>query len=276
MEQVHCFKNKLPNLWEPHLSGVFAYYRDAVHFHYLHNNSVYALNCVHGTIQQIATNIVGEIALPRWWILSSGQDPLLLMCGKELCIDLLQRKPTQVIPTVLKEEFLYKYQNYELLPEKRIDIEPYTFGEYSLSAKGAWGYLCKKNGKEVWHFKGRASLATDIHFRNDSLYWGTSGAGGYFYILDLENGEAKLSLQTGGTHTFCQRGDLCYIGRRIKNKSSIACVSLAEAKVVEEFPLDGVFTEDSAIYLHHSTLYVVTFSPQGQRERSLILTILRC
>lgn len=276
MERIHCFKNKIPNLWEPHFNGVFAHYEDAVHFHFLHNNSVYALNCAHGTIQQIAADAGGEIVLPRWWILSHNQASPLLMCGKGLCIDLLRKESTHAIPTGLKEEFLHKYQNYELFPEKRINTEPYTFGEYSLCAQGSWGYLCKKDGKEIWHFKGRASLATDIHICKDSLYWGTSGAGGYFYILDAESGEPKLSLQTGGTRIFCQNEDLCYLGRRIKNKSYIACVSLTETKVTEEFPLDGVFTDNSTLYLHDNTLYVITFSPQSQKERSLILTVLHC
>ena len=276
MKLFNCFKYKVKNLWEPNFRGIFSFYQEVVHFHFLCNDSVYALNCSDGIIHKMDTGSAPKIELPLWWICSLFCGKPFLMCSKDVCVDLTNKELVDTIPTCLEKEFLHQYRNYQLFPEKKIDIQPYEFGDYAIFSKGPWSYLCKRNGKDIWSFKGRASLATDIYCWNDSLYWGTSGAGGYFYIVDLKSGEPKLSLQTGGTISFCQNGDLCYIGRRQRNKSCVVCISLSNASIIDEFALEGLFTDNSKMYMKDNKLYVVTFSQKNQHDRELIVTTIDC
>ena len=111
MKLISCFKNRVKDLWEPNFRGIFAFYQEAVHFHFLYNDSVYALNCSDGMIHKINTTPAQKIELPSWWICSFFCERPFLMCGKDVCVDLTQKILVTTIPECLKKEFLHKYCN---------------------------------------------------------------------------------------------------------------------------------------------------------------------
>ncbi len=151
------------------------------------------------------------------------------------------------------------YQN-ELAkkPEKYYVEASFTFGEYCISHKGEWGYICTKDTKKIWEFKGWAYLYTPIYRWNDYIYFGTAGQGGYFYMLDLKTGKPVLEIKTRGTAYIERCGNLCYITQRDK-ESKLLCVDLNTGKIVDQVLLFGKATQDSVIRVIDDDIHVITY-----------------
>ena len=77
--------------------------------------------------------------------------------------------------------------------------DSFSFGEYTVSHKGEWGYQCHKNGQLLWTKSLKGYLYTDIVLIGENIVFGTSGYGGHFYSLNLENGNVVFDFNTKGT-----------------------------------------------------------------------------
>lgn len=145
------------------------------------------------------------------------------------------------------------------MTEHHKDEEIYHYGGYTISHKSQWSYVCKRQGEEVWTFRCHSWRYSDIYEWNDSIYFGTAGGGGYFYLLDLHTGKPILSLKTGATVYIPRRENRVYLFQREKTKTYIVCVDLNDGAILDRMELPGKHTEGSMLRLIGNTLHAVTF-----------------
>ncbi|MBP3660681.1 MAG: hypothetical protein J6I89_04765 [Oscillospiraceae bacterium] len=143
------------------------------------------------------------------------------------------------------------------------NTEIYYFEDYTISHTSQWSYVCKKAKETVWKFKGYAWRYTTIERFGENIYFGTAGQGGYFYLLNLHNGEALLKLKTGGTvNIYARRENRLYLLQQEK-KAYLVCIDLSDGTILERLELPGKAHQDSAIRLIGDTIHCVTFTYKG-------------
>lgn len=256
------FTNDSP--WEPFYDGVFHEHDGEVRFFFTNGSGVVMLK-ESAEAWQTVCHI--NTTLPCSWMLV---DSFLFlenrirqeMPFKDKAIDLCTLQMTENIPDSVRARY-----NALLKPMLYYVEETVSHGEYCISHKGEWGYECTKNGEKIWQFRGYAWLYTDIHFWNDRVFFGTSGQGGYFYVLDLETGEPLTKLKTGGTEHIVQIGNLCYVLQNGKH-ASIVCVDLRDGKIRETLPLMGTAGYRAVIQQVGQRLHTITFNTKNGRMNS--------
>ena len=138
--------------------------------------------------------------------------------------------------------------------------------EYQVRHKGEWGYICQKDGQDIWTFGGRGYLYTDMQREGDNLYFGTAGAGGYFYILNIHTGVPILSLRTGGTTVIQRRGSHAYLYTGVgQRKSQLICVDLISGNILDEMELPGIASDVRVLGLWEDCIYTMTFEYKSKR-----------
>ena len=102
-------------------------------------------------------------------------------------------------------------QSFCCIPQKRIfnDAKVYSFGDKEVFMQSPFMMSCrdKQNQKTLWKYKLSAYLYTEVEEYNDILYFGTTGKGGYFYGVSLNNGQTVFSYNTGQTVHFVRSGE---------------------------------------------------------------------
>ena len=172
---------------------------------------------------------------------------------KDFCVNLKTKEKYLDIPCEIKNEYLDQMVNRKT----HID-DVYSFGNYTVSQKGNWGYQCRRNSELIWEFQGRGYLYTELYRYGDHIFFGTDGMGGHFYILELTNGEVICDINTKGTNHFVIDNDRAYILSREK-KSCVKCISLSTGKVMDEIQISGTVCSDSRILRSDDNLFVTTF-----------------
>ena len=102
-------------------------------------------------------------------------------------------------------------QSFCVIPQKRIlnDAKVYSFGDKEVFMQSPFMMSCrdKQNQKTLWKYKLSAYLYTEVEEHNGILYFGTTGKGGYFYGISLNNGQTVFSYNTGQTVRFVRSGE---------------------------------------------------------------------
>lgn len=256
------------NPWEPCFFGAFFAMDDIPCFLYDDRNRVCMLPLTHESPWAIDADLAH--ALPsRWTFLQHGGQPYLFI-KPNVAIDLRQGEQLPDIPEALRTQYLESVR-----PEKYFEEYPFCFDDYCISHKGYCGYRCTKEGKTIWEFTGRAYLYTEITRWNNRVFFGTAGHGGYFYILDLDTGEAIASIKTGGTASIAQMGHLCFVACRgaKRNCSKLLCVDLRNGKIVQELDLHGGVSSYSRLQLIGQQLHIVTFVYKGELLQNAIWNV---
>lgn len=246
-------------LWEPFFSGVFSYTKSGVYFYYEDDGTVMcACDSEDTPFPVFQPHDKRKLPLPRHWMIIEQADERYLLCGEEIAIHLGINLPTIPVPAKLRTEYLRRQ-----IPPKHFVEDSFTFGEYQVVHKGERGYACRKDGTQIWKFVGQGYLYTDIFRQADNLYFGTAGAGGGFYIIDICTGTPILSLRTGSTTVIQQRGSCSYIYTGIgKKKSRLLCVDISRGEILDEIELPGTASSYSVLGQWENYMYTVTYRYQ--------------
>lgn len=259
---------KEDNAWLPEYEGYFLKIKDKVVFFYDRTSGP----CMLVQDQLYAETIYKEtpecrLPLPTRWKLLYAEESSYLQFAEDTVLDL---KTMEVIssPAVNIQAVHQRHQ----FSETDYINKSFHYGEYCISHKGEWGYSCHKDGRVMWEFKGYGWLYTDILFWKNRLFFGTAGQGGYFYVLDLETGNLLTKIKTGGTKSFVQAENLCYVLCNEKN-ARLICVDLQNGKVREKLELPGKSKESSIVKIIDSKIHTTTFEIKKDR---LVSTFWNC
>lgn len=258
------------NPWEPQFFGVFFQNGTVPCFVYETWKDLCLLPLTCDIPKLIHTNCtIEELPLPQNWIFLEHDDNPYLILKPNVIIDLLCGAQLSYIPetlqskctTLARQKFYYSLLDYEFL-----------FDDYCISRNGEFGYRCSKAGSTIWEFTGRAYLYTDYTRWNNRVFFGTAGHGGYFYVLDVDTGEAIANIKTSGTASIAQRDHLCYVvsnGSK-RNSSKLLCVDLRNGHIIQELDLYGGVTLDSRLQIIGQYLHIVTFEYKGKSLQNAI------
>lgn len=250
------------NPWEPDFHGVFFYQESGIPFYYKDEHLV---RCVHGQMDEPEILFEGKQGisppLPHDWMIIKQDDALSLLCGERIAIELKTGRSKIPAPDNLQSE----YQRRKPSPEHFVE-DSFVLNEYQVRHKGEWGYICQKDGQDIWKFGGRGYLYTDLRREGNNLYFGTAGAGGYFYILNIHTGVPILSLRTGGTTVIQRRGSHAYLYTGVgQRKSQLICVDLISGNILDEMELPGIASDDRVLGLWEDCIYTMTFEYKSKR-----------
>ena len=151
------------NPWEPDFHGVFFYQESGISFYYKDEHLV---RCVHGQMDEPEILFEGKQGisppLPHDWMIIKQDDALSLLCGERIAIELKTGRSKIPAPDNLQSE----YQRRKPSPEHFVE-DSFVLNEYQVRHKGEWGYICQKDGQDIWKFGGRGQQPV---FR-DSRSW---------------------------------------------------------------------------------------------------------
>lgn len=254
MELKNSIRIHAVSSWQPEYNGVFYKFEDAVGFFYAERGKVrlQMQNAIHSSvIYQCAAGTT--LPLPCNWILvEEGTTPLLFI-NDTTAVDISNKRICVNPPAIATNEYRRKIK-----PNGYYEHAPFHFNEYCISHQGQWGYICTKNSQELWRFSGYAYLYTDIFRWNNRLFFGTAGKGGFFYILNLENGSVLAQIKTGGTTSIAQQDNHCYVLSNAK-KCMLLCIDLCDGIITQEVALPGKSSEHSRLQLIDDQLHAITF-----------------
>lgn len=241
------------NPWEPYYAGIFCKIADKVHYIFKEGRGIGVLAEDCDAIQ----NFCAEdklIPLPNHWILSESEDHANLFFNEGLLLEIPDMKIREIADTALAEEYRNRCK-----PEKYYVEASFCHEGYCISHKGNFGYRCTKDGEVLWEFRGQGYLYTDICFREDRVFFGTAGQGGYFYVVNLKTGEALANIKTGGTASLVAADDRCYVLANGKT-AKLLCVDIQNGAIRSEAELPGKASVYSRLGLIDGRLHAITFS----------------
>ncbi len=238
-------------LWEPDLFGFFFRNQGNVCFLYKHRQTII---CLEDTKEKPYKIYSGPMYLPEKWIMDEINETIWIMIYKDIFINANTHTVIQNCPRAVKLRLEQKQK-----PDKFYEEASFVFGDYCISHKGQYGYLCEKNNAKIWDFKGKGYLYTDFYRWKDFLFFGTGGNGGYFYVLDINSGLPFISIKTGGTRCFVHHDNLCFILVNNNKHTKLLCIDLQNGTIVEIATLPGKSTINSRIEYIDNHIHVLTF-----------------
>ena len=258
-----CIKSS--NLWEPEYFGVFYKLNNEITYFFKEYDNVFALSEKNNEPRIIYSCFNGvRLSLPRKWTIVENNDNVFLLFSENQGFDLKKNEFSYHIPVQMQSAY-----NSFVRPEEYYVEAAYDLGEYRIEHKGNCGYVCKAKGIPIWEFRGRAYLYTDMVQWNNRVFFGTAGNGGYFYVLDLESGQNLVSIKTGGTRSFVQLGNLCYILSNEKN-AKLLSIDLSSGRTICHCDLPGTATTNSKIAIVDNLIQTITYDIAGKRTKSAI------
>ena len=243
----------LPNMWEPQCNGLFIPQGQGCAYVFQNNLRVcFCFLSADCKINMKTSSPLCGLPLPEKWQLLESY----LVVGKDQALYLDELTWVNTVPAAIQEAYTAAY-----IPDSHYVESMFSFGDHTISHKGACGYICHRKGIPIWTFQGKAYLYTDIFRWQDHIYFSTAGRGGEFYILDLHTGQLLLKIDTGGTRCLARRGSLCYILCHSPKECSgkVLCIDVEHCKIVAEQQLDGCVTSNSKLQLIDKTLHAITF-----------------
>lgn len=276
------------NPWPPEYRGMFFQKGSQTLFYFMDCCRLIRMTCTeHGKPEVLCVS--KALPLSSDWEVISQEEASYLMCGEKICLHMQENRILPTVPDGFVEQYRKQQGNpYHLVDDSLQFVEqhrkqqgnPYhlvddsfQFGEYRISHKGQWGYSCHKNEVHLWDFSGRAYLYTDIFRYENHLYFGTAGQGGYFYILNLEDGKPILALKTGGTVTFVRRDSHVFLTVGGK-QSQLVEVDLRSGQICNAVDLPEKVSHDSPLTVYGDKAYTVSF--KFYRNGVLKKAILNC
>lgn len=252
-------------LWEPECFGLFYKPNHEITFYFKENSNVLALS-EKDNEPRIIYSCFNEVrlSLPQKWAIVEDSNNTFLLFSENQGFNLKKNEFSYHVPIQVQAAY-----NRFVRPEKYYVEEAFDFGKCRIEHKGNCGYVCKTNGIPMWEFRGKAYLYTDIVQWNNRVFFGTAGNSGYFYVLDIESGKNLVSIKTGGTRSFVQLGNLCYILSNEKN-AQLLCIDLSSGRTIGHCDLPGTATVNSKIAIVDNLIQTITYDFAGQIPRSAI------
>ena len=254
MKVIWCEAFDSPMGFEFDYQGVFCDNKNSLYFFFnkrLDNQSQLAFAKIHtsGIARVESLRTPSRTGLPRYWFFSGEK----LLC-ENCCLNLNTFSFCDNIP----QDYVDQYHFRERWWGNHLMQDDFVFDEYTISHWGQWGYVCKKNGKIVWKFRGQGFLYTDIVQYGDFIAFGTDGQGGHFYIICLSTGDVLCDINTHGTNQYARKEKTVYLLVGGK-QSRVVAVSLDTGEILDGVDLEEQITSCSRIYLWNDRLYIVAF-----------------
>lgn len=254
--------------WEPNFHGVFFLKNAVPCFLYKDMQNIHLLPWTDDLPTVIHTDIDNmPLSLPRKWMLLEHENNPFLFVAPNNAINLKTNNRLACISTELRTAY-----TAQIRPETYLVDHSFCFDDYQISHKGDWGYLCTKGNTKLWDFMGKAYLYTDIYRWQNRIFFGTGGHGGYFYVLDLDDGSVLLSINTGGTSSIVQLDNLCFVTCKEEKRScsKVLSIDLRDGHVQQELDIYGNTTKDSKLQLLDDQLQIVTFEYRKNKLQNAI------
>ena len=147
----------------------------------------------------------------------------------------------------------------------------FSFPPYTISHKGSFGYVCTRGGEAVWSFRTHGYLYTDMKLYEDTVVFGTAGAGGHFVALRLTDGTPVFDINTGGTDRYVTVGDRFYTYAGGKK----GLLSVGPDGSAETLPLPGHTVNSCPLWADGNTLLCMSFGMKGGRYTTVWLNGVR-
>lgn len=185
---------------------------------------------------------------------TSNADPNAIICGKNLAFYMDTLSPLINPPAKILEG--YRANPYHLTDD------PFYFGDYKIEHKGEFGFRCSKAEarNKIWEITLNGYLYRDLMFfpETNSVLICTAGHGGSVYSIDIDSGEKRFEIKTGGTRDIAVIGNKLYCYRLGKKGS------LLEADI------------HTGVVLNEQQLYEVDLnSPLQKTSDSILITVSR-
>ncbi len=134
--------------------------------------------------------------------------------------------------------------------------DTFSFPPYEISHLGSFGYLCRKDGAEIWRYKGQGYLYTEIEKFDKYIVFGTAGHGGRFVCIELASGNIVFDVNTKGTTDYAIINDRFYTYSQDK-KSYLLELSLD--RQTDSLELPGVVVPDCPITAYKDKILTISF-----------------
>lgn len=245
---------KTTNPWEPDFCGIFFKQVNNITFFFKDRTNLLAISESDQNAMTVYSCVnTDTLTLPRKWMVVEDAEASLILFGNNKGFDIQRKKYIHQIPASVQ----ISYSN-QVKPEKYYEEASFYFGEYVVSHKGNCGYVCKKSGRVIWEFSGKAYLYTEIVRWQNRLFFGTAGNSGYFYVLDIESGRPLVQIETGGTRSFVHIGNLCYVLANLKS-AQLLCIDLTNGTIISQCNLLGKATSNSKLEIIDEYIHTITF-----------------
>lgn len=246
------------NTLEANMFGIFTKQQSKIVFFFRKDRSLHYFDEALHSWEKYPVDIKGcTIPLPYDWYWSESHSCLLFSDFEG--INIANKCFLSPLPTSLRSEYINNTRSAKHLVE-----DDFQFEDYCISHKGMMGYSCTRNGRHLWDFRGRAYLFTEIERYKNVVYFGTGGAGGYFYALNLDTGMPIVALKTGGTSCIERIGHLCYF-LQCDKETSLVCVNLLSGDIEDRIQLSGTAMIYSRLKLIDDKLHAITFQYQKKQ-----------
>ena len=253
------------NLWEPEFFGVFYELDGNVMYCFKDRSNLMTLSENSHEPKLVESFCIEEkLTMPRKWMVIDDKDDLFLLFSKERGINLTNGMLSNKIPDHIQHSYINQIHQEEYYVEAS-----FSFGEYTIMHKGKCGYVCKKDGYPIWGFIGQGYLYTDITHWDGHIAFGTAGSGGFFYVIDIANGEVLNAIQTGGTRNFVRIAHYCYLLDN-STPSQLLCIDLTDGTIISQCQLVGKNTLNSRISLIKNRIHTITFDHSKNKQGSVI------
>ncbi len=184
---------------------------------------------------------------------TSNTNPNAIICGKNLVFYMDTLSPLIDPPPKIME-------GYCANPFHLTD-DPFLFGDYRIEHKGEFGFRCKKAEvrNNIWEITLNGYLYRDLIFfpKTNSVLFCTAGHGGSVYSVDIESGEKRFEVKTGGTKDIVIIGNMLYC-YRLGKKGSLLEVDINTGDVINEHPLYEVDLNSPLQKTSDSILFTVS------------------
>ena len=148
--------------------------------------------------------------------------------------------------------------------------DSFVFEKYIISHKGEFGYRCYMDNALLWEFKGQGYLYTEMERYGNMVVFGTAGAGGHFYGIDINTGQSIIDINTKGTRKYCYQNNCFYI-YQCGPKGKLLKVGI-NGEVNEEIILPGLVTTVCPLALINNRIYTLFFT----KKKKEIYPVIAC
>ena len=269
MKVIWCYQFDSPIGFEFDYQGIFCESKNDLLFFFTRSQPNYGkVNYIrinkNGAASVERISVPSKIGIPNSWVLENKTREYLIF--EKCCLNLSTLSFCNNIPQSFSNQYKYRTHDWGM----HLIEDDFVFGEYVISHRGEWGYECKKNGIPIWSFKGQGYLYTDIVRHGDTIFWGTAGQGGHFYMLHLASGSVLCDINTHGTTQFIKNDSIVYLlvsGKR----GQVAAISLDTGRIVDSTDLPARVSSSSRIHLWNDKLYVIAFRKTKDKSEGATL-----
>jgi len=132
-----------------------------------------------------------------------------------------------------------------------------TFDNITLKYNEAWLLTGFRAKEQLWKIKLKGYIYTPIEYKNGDIVFGTAGAGGGLYYVDIISGEVKSLIINGGAAHYAWFDDKVLLKDK---KGNLQLVNLFSDKTIDTLILSEKLSGYSPIVVDENRVYTVAFN----------------